>query len=53
MIFLIGLILLTNPSNTIVRYEHQGRPQLSPAWAVVQTGEETVLVDGTRYMRNQ
>lgn len=34
---------------TVVEYQHQGRPHLSPSWAVVSTGNETVLIDGTRY----
>lgn len=38
--------------NALVTYEHAHRPVASPAWAVVTTGDSTVLIDGTVYERN-
>lgn len=46
------LFILLAPSS-LVEYQHQGRPHLSPAWAVVSSGNETVLIDGTVYVRHQ
>ena len=46
-------VILTMLANALVSYEHQGYPYYSPAWAVVSTGDETVLIDGVRYVRDQ